>query len=275
MADILIGADPELFVKHKGKFISAHGMVPGSKAAPHVVDKGAVQVDGMALEFNIDPANSPEAFKDNLLSVMATLKGMLDPEYDVVAAPVADFGIEYISGQPDEAKELGCDPDYNAYTGEENPRPDGNADFRTGAGHIHIGWTEGMDVDEKTHFEACCMVAKELDLYLGIPSLYFDQDVKRRELYGELGAFRPKPYGMEYRVLSNKWVESEELIDFVYSQVHKAMDRLFTKVKRHTVRMTDLARPRYAHLYSSYLKQYNACTPDEIDWLKGLRGDIS
>jgi hypothetical protein len=277
MANITIGADPELFVKHNGKFISAYGMVPGSKHEPHVVDKGAVQVDGMALEFNIDPATSPEAFKDNILSVMDTLQGMIDNEYEVVAAPVADFGMDYISAQPPEATELGCDPDYNAYTEEENPRPDGNANFRTGAGHIHIGWTEGMDVDEKTHFEACCMVAKELDFFLGIPSLYFDKDVKRRELYGQLGAFRPKPYGMEYRVLSNKWLESPELIDFMYSQVHKAMDGMFAK--RHKTKIFSsikvLAELRHQDKHSNYLKRYEVCSDDEISWLETMRGPLT
>ena len=58
MTQILVGCDPEVFVAKGGKFISAHGMIPGTKKAPHKVERGAVQVDGMALEFNIDPAAS-------------------------------------------------------------------------------------------------------------------------------------------------------------------------------------------------------------------------
>ena len=271
MADIKIGADPELFVKHKGQFISAHGMVPGTKFQPHVVDKGAVQVDGMALEFNIDPATNREEFKDNLLSVMATLKGMIDEDYEVVAEPVAQFTKDYISQQPEEATELGCDPDFNAYTGEENPKPDGGVDFRTGAGHIHIGWTEDMDVTEKTHFDACCMVAQELDFFLGVPATYFDKDVKRRELYGQLGAFRPKPYGMEYRVLSNKWLESEELIDFVYTQVHKALDGMFNHVRRYVntpvKALTTLENRKYRR---SFLRRNEVCSREQVKWLEAL-----
>jgi len=53
---ILVGCDPELFVKKDGVLVSAHGLVQGSKEHPFRVSKGAVQVDGMALEFNIDPA---------------------------------------------------------------------------------------------------------------------------------------------------------------------------------------------------------------------------
>jgi hypothetical protein len=55
-----IGADPEFFLRDKatGKFVSAHGLIPGTKRQPMKVDKGAVQVDGMALEFNIDPVTN-------------------------------------------------------------------------------------------------------------------------------------------------------------------------------------------------------------------------
>lgn len=59
-----IGADPEVFVGREGQFFSAHGLVPGNKRRPHKVDRGAVQVDGMALEFNIDPASSYEPCPD-------------------------------------------------------------------------------------------------------------------------------------------------------------------------------------------------------------------
>ena len=47
---ILLGTDPEVFMKQHGKFISAHGMVEGDKENPYLVKDGAVQVDGMALE---------------------------------------------------------------------------------------------------------------------------------------------------------------------------------------------------------------------------------
>ncbi len=48
-----IGADPEIFLRRRGKAFSAHGVIPGTKKEPHNVEKGAVQVDGMAVEFNV------------------------------------------------------------------------------------------------------------------------------------------------------------------------------------------------------------------------------
>lgn len=222
-----VGADPEVFVKQGGKFVSAHGLVKGTKEEPFVVNKGAVQVDGMALEFNIDPANNAKEFQENIQTVLSILDGMV-PDHELVPVPTATFGKKYMSTVPKEALELGCDPDYNAWDdGKTNPKPNGAADFRTGAGHIHIGWCEGVDITNPEHLEACMMVVKQLDWTLGLLSTLYDGDTKRRELYGSWGAFRPKSYGVEYRVLSNAWLRSPELVDWVYETVDKAVQDLY------------------------------------------------
>lgn len=224
---IKIGADPELFIKgNSGKYISAHGVVPGTKEEPFPVDRGAVQVDGMALEFNIDPADTLDDFKFNVNRVMGILEDMLPEGFNIDAVPTAHFSKECMAMQPEEALELGCEPDYNAYTGLANTPPDGNVDFRTGAGHIHIGWTEGEDITCPDHLEACMMLVKQLDVALGVPSMLWDTDTKRRKLYGRAGAFRPKSYGVEYRVLSNKWLTNTRIMDYVYEATIKAFEDL-------------------------------------------------
>ena len=135
--DFKIGADPEFFVKRFGKLVSAYGLIPGSKENPHRVPKGAVQVDGMALEFNINPAETYSQFEDNMSTVLDSITKMV-PGYEIFVEPVADFGLAYIDAQPKEAKDLGCSPDFNAYTKMANPRPDVNTPFRTASGHVHI-----------------------------------------------------------------------------------------------------------------------------------------
>lgn len=222
-----VGADPEFFVKKFGKLVSAYGLVPGSKDNPHRVPKGAVQVDGMALEFNIDPADTHAQFEDHMSSVLSSITKMV-PGYEIFVEPVADFGLEYIEAQPDAAKELGCSPDYNAYTKQANPRPDAATPFRTASGHVHIGWTDGrVDINDEGHLEACRALTKSLDVWLGMPSLLWDRDDRRRSLYGAAGAFRPKPYGMEYRVLSNKWIDNPLLRKTIYFNTIKAVESTF------------------------------------------------
>jgi hypothetical protein len=231
MTKILLGADPELFMRNPntGAFVSAHGAVPGTKREPFKVPYGAIQIDGTALEFNIDPASTVDEFVHNLTSVRSQIAAYV-PGYNVVAEPVAIYDKDYFDWDvPGPAKELGCDPDYNGWTNMTNPRPEpGNKPMRTAAGHIHIGWTEGQDVFDKSHFELCSLVSRQLDYYLGIYSLLWDKDGTRRELYGRAGAFRPKPYGVEYRVLSNSWLNSETLMRWVYNQavlgVQSALD---------------------------------------------------
>lgn len=227
--DILVGADPEVFVRKVGKkqFQSAHGLIQGDKKNPQKVHLGAVQVDGMALEFNIDPAKNEKEFITNITEVMRIM-GEMVPGYEMVAQPVANFTQAVMNKQPKEALELGCEPDFNAWAeGQVNPRPNGDVNFRTGAGHVHIGWTNGVDINDPGHREACIMAAKQLDYYLGLGSLLFDSDTKRRTLYGAAGAYRPKPYGVEYRVLSNAWLQSEELMAWVYRMTIKGINDLF------------------------------------------------
>lgn len=223
---ILVGADPELFMRNpnSGAFVSAHDRVPGTKYEPFKVPNGAIQVDGTALEFNIDPAQTVQEFVHNIQSVRKTLESYV-PGFNVVAEPVAIYESAYWAYEvPPEAQTLGCDPDYNGWTEDMNPSPNPkNPTMRTASGHIHIGWTEGQDVYDKDHYLLCCKVARQMDYYLGIQSLVWDKDPTRRLLYGKAGAFRPKPYGCEYRVLSNRWLDSEKLMAWVYHSVQLGM----------------------------------------------------
>lgn len=232
---ILVGADPELFMKHpdSGAFISADDLdggprIPGTKWEPHKVPFGAVQIDGTALEFNIDPASTVDEFIHHITEVRKTISAMV-PGYNVVAEPVARFDADYLKFQvPSHACELGCNPDYNGWTQTVNPRPDPQGKpFRTASGHLHIGWTEGQDVEDKEHFLKCCKLARQLDNYLGMYSLLWDADGTRRSLYGKAGAFRPKSYGFEYRVLSNRWLDSPELMRWIYNTIQVAMTDAF------------------------------------------------
>lgn len=223
--DITIGCDPELFVKKDDKFRSAWGLIPGTKEDPYRVENGAVQVDGMALEFNIDPVRTADDFVKNIKSVMGQMKDMV-PKYDFAIVPSCRFNGNHFRAQPEEAKELGCTPDFNAYTMKENPKPDNKTTMRTASGHIHIGFCEGADPNSDEHMIRCATLVKQLDCYLGLPSVLFDKDKARRKMYGAAGCFRPKPYGVEYRVLSNAWLLSEARMRFVFDQTVLAVNDL-------------------------------------------------
>lgn len=222
---ITIGCDPEVFVQdvHSGEFLSSYGLLPGNKQEPYPVANGAIQIDGMACEFNTTPATTREQFVGNVQSVFDSMCSYL-PRHVTPARgiPVAHFSPEIYSAQPPEALELGCEPDYNAYTGEANPRPDvSSGTMRTAAGHVHIGFLSQLTDDPmgNSHRSMCNDLVKYLDATVGVSSLLYDKDVERRALYGAAGAYRPKAYGVEYRVLSNAWLRSPELIGDTFDRV--------------------------------------------------------
>ena len=225
MKGLTVGADPEVWAEENGVLVSAHGMVAGDKKNPLMVRSGAVQVDGMALEFNIDPASSEELFLHNISDVLGQLKSMIGNK-KINISPVAEFGEEYIKAQPDMAKELGCDADFNAWTSLQNPVPDGSRGFRTAAGHVHVGWTKDANIQEVSHLGKVEQATQQLDFFLGLPSILYDDCTKRREMYGKAGAYRPKSYGLEYRTLSNLWLTSHELMSMVYKNIHQSFEEL-------------------------------------------------
>jgi hypothetical protein len=223
MSGVAIGADPEIFLKKGRSFVSAHTLIPGDKRKPHKVKRGAVQVDGTAAEFNIDPAMSAAEFVTNLDTVLKQMRAMIPDEYEFAFEPTARFPKKYFENLPEECKVLGCDPDYSV-AGEVNPTPKPVDLLRHGGGHIHVGWTRDQDVKgNPDHFWDCIQVAKNFQHVFGDVQTLWDSDTFRSEVYGN-GSFRPKPYGCEIRSFSNAWVKYPKLWPWLWDMSTKIID---------------------------------------------------
>ena len=217
--NVSVGADPELFLKDStGKFISSIGLIGGSKEAPKPIsDYGhAIQEDNVAVEFNIPPCQTAFGFVDNIKYVLNHLES-LPLNLELAVVPSVVFDADQLDNEA--AQTFGCDPDYNAYTGDENPRPEAGEGgrLRTAGGHIHVGYS---DSDEHSARE----LVKAMDLFLAIPSMFMDSDTRRRTMYGNAGAFRKKSYGVEYRTLSNFWIANERLMTWAFENTMKAIE---------------------------------------------------
>lgn len=224
MEGLTFGADPELFVINtEGQFVSAEGLIPGTKEEPYKVEGGAVQVDGVAAEFNIDPVTNFVDFRKNLRGVQKQLKAMLPKGYDLVCTPTAVFTPEAWSTVPEVSKILGCSPDYNAWTKRVNSSPKGRDGVRHAGGHIHIGWTDKGSTADEGYVSACIDLVRQLDWYLGAWSVMKDPDKERRSAYGKAGALRFKPYGVEYRTLSNFWLKDDATLKETWNRMQKAI----------------------------------------------------
>lgn len=221
-----LGCDPEGFIFNKktGTPVPASMFIPGSKWKPHPVENGAVQVDGMAAEFNIDPANTYEQWEGNISSVIKQLEGFLDKEHEIRWVTSTTFPKDVFDAAPNEHKELGCSPDFDAWTGAVNPPPHlEDIHTRVAGGHIHIGWTKDEDLSDVQHLLNCQDLGKQCDWYLGGWGAVVDTDTVRPSLYGRMGAMRYKPYGMEYRVLSNFWVGNAEFRKIAWNRACTAI----------------------------------------------------
>lgn len=212
---ITVGCDPEVFLRdpESGNIVPAIGLVGGSKEDPRRVNCGAFQEDNIMAEINTVPANSEDEWVHNVQTVLQQLRDHVAPLELVIEPWVMLDAV--IKG----ADMFGCSADYNVYDNCENPPVEAEQAglMRTASGNIHIGYDECNDRPDSR-----CNVVRALDVYLGVPSVMLEPDAKRRELYGKAGAYRPTPYGVEYRVPSNFWLKDEKYMRWVYRAVVRA-----------------------------------------------------
>jgi hypothetical protein len=216
-----LGADPEFFIETPdGKLRSIVGLLGGSKENPKSIDdNGAfcIQEDNVAAEYNIPPSYSKEQFIQHIQWPQEYIAHLLGTDKFTISRKASgSFDPAQLNNK--QAQQFGCDPDYNAWTLEENPKPKSkDKTFRTCGGHVHIG------LDDKDPMNVVRLI-RAMDKHLGVWSVLADKDDKRRELYGKAGAFRPQPHGCEYRTLSNFWIFSPELISEVWDRTKEAMN---------------------------------------------------
>lgn len=225
ITNFTVGADPELFIYDTGKqkIISSDGIIPGEKGNPYRSDEMpegfGLEVDNILGEFNIPPCTTKEQWLNNINYMKGYIRNFVkkvNPEYDILS--VASAYIDEDQLQTDVARLFGCSEDYNVYTERVNEKPNGlYTNLRSTGCHIHFGYHKPSIV---TSFK----MLKYFDMYLGIPSVILDPDTERRSLYGKAGCFRLCPYGFEFRVLSGRFIATDDLISFMWDGVLRAVE---------------------------------------------------
>jgi len=128
-----------------------------------------------------------------------------------------------------QAQHFGCEPDYDAYTAGKVRHLTNQLDhvkqYRFFAGHLHLGG----------EFNCPPFVAALVsDVIITIPSLYPVKDTKARVImtqhndirktwYGKAGIFREKPYGIEYRTLTNDWCGSAQQCEIIAERAFRCI----------------------------------------------------
>ena len=221
-----LAADPEAFAKmSNGIITSVAGMLGCSKDDKLDLKGIRIQEDNVLIEFDNDPHDDFTLFDASIARGIAECEAILNPLGMTIAEGVSShiFTDAELKSFDPSAFIFGCTPDFNALTAMRNPKPAASdPGLRTAGGHIHFGFNQfGLNptTDGKVMGVMC-------DYALGLTSLMLDNDDRRRELYGKAGSVRFKPYGVEYRTLSNFWIFNKETRQWAWDQGHKAFNHL-------------------------------------------------
>jgi hypothetical protein len=209
-----IGSDPEILLCDANGFQSAIDKLPGTKEEPQVITNGIVHIDNVAGEFGTTPVTSVQAFDDVVSEVYAQVNDIVrSVKLQISPHSVGDYNPADL--QHPLAREAGCMPDWNVYTGELNDPPDFEATtLRCAGGHVHIG----TDIPTSDHKK----LIGALDALIAIPMLEHDHPL-RRTMYGKAGCYRLKDYGIEYRTPSNFWIFNSVRRRWIAEQVERAL----------------------------------------------------
>lgn len=220
--EVVLGADPEFFFENNNRIVESAKVVPEKGIqVPFLEERGSnigtIIRDGFQGEFNLHPHTCRESFAHMVRSLFMKVKGMgykvkLGAGYWVPDTMFADLTRA--------SKEFGCVPSFNTY-GEETEKKDAATYmFRPAGGHIHLG------VEFAGETTRIKRLVRVLDVLLGNSAVCVDQDelqVERRLNYGRAGEYRIKPYGVEYRTLSNFWLGNNRKLSFALGLARQAV----------------------------------------------------
>jgi hypothetical protein len=240
---LTVGTDAEMFLRNKdtNEIISAEGYIRGSKHNPRRFDKEnkwfTTQLDNVLAEFTIPPAKTAAEFLKSVARAIDYVNQILPDNIEPVIQASANLDEKYL--QTEQAMMFGCDPDFNAYTGFINEKPFcEDHTLRSAGAHLHLGY-KGVETKFKNRnsiFDYAvdpqrANIVKVLDLFISIPLVLMEPDSERKRLYGKAGAFRPKPYGLEYRTPSSWYLSSDALTKWAFNSTKKAFDYFASKGK--------------------------------------------
>lgn len=220
VGNVTIGTDVEFFVEDgKGTIVSAETLIPGTKDKPFKLaahpEGFATQLDNVLAEGNIPPTRTSYQFHQYIKYLRNQIDSILPTGLHTAAIASARLEDKYLSTE--HARTFGCDPALNCWTERYEEVKPTDLTLRAGGFHIHVGYEEP---EPDINF----MLARMLDLYLGVPSILLEPKNDRRRVgYGKAGNMRHQPHGVEYRTLSSYMASTEKLITWAFNNTIAAI----------------------------------------------------
>jgi len=194
----MIGYDVESFLFFNGRPVAAEDFIGGTKHSPEIIDDNVVaHPDNVAAEFAsrdpFCPKNLSTVLRRDLSRVMARVSPASISFLASMECPSSMLQNSVF------AAEIGCDPDFLLDNMRDPISVNDLGNYRFAGGHIHFDCHE--ELPNKFAVKVC-------DVLLGAPLVAMgEKQGARRSVYGIGGLYRPKPYGIEYRTLSNFWAK--------------------------------------------------------------------
>ncbi len=235
---MMIGTDPEWFVQEKSSVVAICGKIGGTKNEPLTFGDSEnpgfkYHEDNVCIELAVPPEpdeyTATETLYHGLKLLDSKLKenGLRRATGDARLFPASQLTHK-------NAKTFGCDPDYDAYTGGFDTRAGIDlaalGGWRFAGGHIHLGGQFNCPP---------FVVALLADLCIGTRYVASEPMTERRKYYGQPGIFRPKPYGVEYRTLGNRWTRNQDTVFDTYTRARSLGQWLEATPASRIKRLTD------------------------------------
>ena len=212
---LTFGTDPEFLITENGVGKSAIDVIGRGIENPIEIDGARFYYDNVLAECTVVPGKTKDESIENIRHSLRLFSEIVSP-YCLEVRSSYEFDPKELDNPI--AKLIGCSPESDSYTMMTAKPPKSefiNNTLRSAGGHVHLGNDLLKDKQDPRVVFSIYM----LDLFVGIPSLFLDntpESKARRTLYGKAGRFRDKPYGVEYRSLSNFWLKSPSLTDLIY-----------------------------------------------------------
>jgi len=194
----MIGYDVEFFLSNSRGYIPAERVLGGTKGRGMPIGKGVVaHPDNVMAEIASAAPFKAQDIIPRIQHDVDLLRQHVAP-VDVSIVPYINVSKQFLDSS-ELASEVGCDVDFRNGEQRDPITADVLGRSRYAGGHLHFDVNSDIAPD---YAAAVC------DIMLAVPCIaHGEQQGGRRGTYGLAGLYRPKSYGVEYRTLSNYWVD--------------------------------------------------------------------
>lgn len=241
---IFLGSDPEFFYKKDGKVIGAEkvlGQLPNKQIGLGFGDSGKVIIDGVQAELNPTASDCRESHLFFVGNLLRDVRKKLPPGVTAHFDQLVDIDKSEMESLSKNCQQFGCTPSFNVYGAQEVEVRDASKYFkRSAGGHIHLGYNN--DMVRATGILEPSKLVPILDIIVGNTCVLLDRsegNKERRKNYGRAGEYRTPKYGIEYRTLSNFWLDNYIVAHLVFGLCRQAVNYVANGMDKEILRLVD------------------------------------